>query len=184
MSKNFFFNAVLFSSNILLGQARTFFVKDLGPDSCCVYKDSFFFSCICAQKIFTCNLHTYACHLWKIEVILTKSFGVNYFRFVTTDARRLQNLILFSRVEQLFCRAPYIFSKQKFLQPKFTRIIFGSLCIPPENLNSIHQELCELITFESSNRTLFPPHRTNCLCAWLPTRSFGFSSCWVRRNNF
>jgi len=28
------------------------------------------------------------------------TFGVRYFRFVTTDARRLQNFILFSRFEQ------------------------------------------------------------------------------------
>jgi len=41
------------------------------------------------------------------------------------------------------------------VQPKFTRIIFTLLCTLPEHLNLIHQELCELIFVEPSNRTLF-----------------------------
>jgi len=57
-----------------------------------------FFSHICAQKISIYIFYTYFHHLWKFEVILTKSFGVRYFRFVTADACRLQNSILFSRV--------------------------------------------------------------------------------------
>jgi len=39
-----------------------------------------------------------------------------------------------------------------------------------ENLNPVHQEVCELIFVESSNWTLVPEHQTNCLCAWLATR--------------
>jgi len=40
-----------------------------------------------------------------------------------------------------------ICSKLKLLQPKFTRIIFGLFCILPENLNSMHEELCKIIIF-------------------------------------
>jgi len=39
------------------------------------------------------------------------------------------------------------FFKTKVLQPKVARNIFGLLCILPEKLNSMHQEICELIVF-------------------------------------
>jgi len=59
------------------------------------------------------------------------------------------------------------FLKLKFMQLKFTSIIFRLSCILPENLNLTHQELCELIFVESSNRTLFRRIRAIvCACGW------------------
>jgi len=69
-------------------------------DSCGMYKDNFVFRYICAQKISTYDLHTYAHNLSRFEIILTKTFGIRYFWIVTTDAHKLQNIILFNRVEQ------------------------------------------------------------------------------------
>jgi len=59
-----------------------------------------FFAGIAAKTIFKCDLHTYAHHLWKFEVIPTTT-GVSI-----RDASRLQSFILFNRVEQLFGKAP------------------------------------------------------------------------------
>jgi len=51
--------------------------------------------------------------------------------------------------------------KLVFLQPKFTRMFLLYLCVFPENLFSILQELSELLIYELSNRALFTALRAN-----------------------
>jgi len=56
-----------------------------------------------------------------------KSFGVRYFRFVTTDVRMLKKLYPIRQGQAVVLRSTITFLNLEFLQPKFTRIVFKLL---------------------------------------------------------
>jgi len=112
-----------------------------------------FFSCVGAHKTSAYNINIYSHHLWKVEVILTKNFGVRCFRFVTIDARGYKTLSYSERLSSCSMKHHNFFKTKVFvtkIYKNYSRIVMKS-----ENLNPVHQELCELIFVELTNRTLF-----------------------------
>jgi len=69
-----------------------------------------------------------------------KSIGVRNFRLITTNVRRLQKFFFSAGLSSSSVKHQNFF-KTKVFATKIYTIVFGLLCILPENFNSFHQEL-------------------------------------------
>jgi len=114
MNKNFLVMQFSVQQHFARPRLQYFLAKHLGPDSFRVLQDNFICTRVFAKKFSTNVLHTCAHHPWKFEVALIKPVGVPCIGIRTTPARRLQNCVLFSRVEQLLMYCIVTFWKQFF----------------------------------------------------------------------